>query len=123
MPATEGWSTPMARRVVVAVTVVCLPFALANAGACRKNKSKIAAAQTAFAREVKRLPTPAVVFIRYSPNHLAHASYVTNDPQLAEAPVWLVYDRGDDDARLRAVAPRRRAFLFDEATWRMVPLQ
>jgi hypothetical protein len=123
MPAIEGWSTPKARRVVVGVTVVCLPFALASAGACRANKSKIAAAQTAFAREVKRIPTPAIVFIRYSQNHVVHASYVANDPQLAKAPVWLVYDRGDDDARLRAVAPQRRAFLFDEATWRMVPLQ
>jgi hypothetical protein len=33
-----------------------------------------------------------------------------------------VYDRGAENERLMAIAPRRTAYLFDEATWTLRPL-
>jgi len=33
-----------------------------------------------------------------------------------------VYDRGADNAQLLRIAPRRKAYLFDEASWQLKPL-
>lgn len=56
----------------------------------------------------------AIVFIRYTPQHYVHESLIANDPDLAHAHVWLVYDRGAENARLAALAPDRATYLFDE---------
>jgi hypothetical protein len=65
---------------------------------------------------------PAIVFVRYDPQHNDGLSLVRNGPDAARQPVWVVYDRGADNARLLALAPRRKPYLFDEGTWTMRPL-
>jgi hypothetical protein len=73
-----------------------------------------------FARLVRQIPdTQAVVFIRYSEQHLDGLSLVRNVPDIDRARVWTAYDRGADNARLLALAPERTPYLFDEATWTM----
>ena len=58
----------------------------------------------------------AVVFVRYAPTHNANATFVRNVADLAKERVWVVYDRGDsENARLLALAPERKAYLFDES--------
>ena len=58
----------------------------------------------------------AILFVRYAPWHYVHESLVANDPDLAHARLWIVYDRGPEDATLAALAPDRATYLFDEQT-------
>jgi hypothetical protein len=64
----------------------------------------------------------AIVFVRYDPQHNDGLSLVRNGPDAARERVWVVYDRGADNARLMALAPTRKPYVFDEATWSMRPL-
>lgn len=64
----------------------------------------------------------AIVFVRYAPTHNDGLSLVRNVPDLRAAPVWIVYDRGVENAALRRVAPQRAAYLFDEGAWALTPL-
>jgi hypothetical protein len=65
-----------------------------------------------------QIPTAqrAIVFVRYMPSHYVHESLIANEPDLAHAHLWLVYDRGAENARLAALAPDRATYLFDEKT-------
>jgi hypothetical protein len=76
----------------------------------------------AFVRLVPRAPEGAIVFVRYAPTHNDGLSLVRNVPDFDDAPVWTAYDRGEENARLMAMAPERAAYLFDEATWTLRPL-
>jgi hypothetical protein len=58
----------------------------------------------------------AILFVHYAPSHYVHESLVANDPDLADARLWIVYDRGAEDAKLAALAPDRATYLFDEQT-------
>ena len=71
--------------------------------------------QRAFLASVDRIPAKrSIIFVRYSPRHDPHLSLIFNDPDLAGAPHWFVYDRGADNARLLRAAPDRVPFLYDE---------
>jgi hypothetical protein len=60
-------------------------------------------------------PGRKIVFVRYAPAHSPHYSLIANDADLASSPVWWVYDRGySENARLRALAPDRAAYVLDE---------
>jgi hypothetical protein len=67
-------------------------------------------------------PPPAVVFVRYGPRHDPHRSLVVNGPDLANAPFWIVHDRGSDNQRLLRLAPQRAPYLYDEARQKLTPL-
>jgi hypothetical protein len=115
---------PIIRRAVWIVVVLCLPFALAGVGATRVAKMRMTGSQTAFARALAEMPKPAIVFIRYAPNHLAQASLMDNDADFEHSPVWRAYDRGpEENARLRALAPNRHAFLFDQQSQWFVKIE
>lgn len=119
----EALAHPRTRRATVGLAMVCVPFALATIGRDRIEKMQMTAGQTAFEREAARLPKPAVVFVRYAPDHIVHMSLIANDGDLAHSSLWRVYDRGPvENAKLRALAPGRHAFLYDEASRRMVRL-
>ena len=60
-------------------------------------------------------PAKAIVFVRYGPEHNPHLSLLYNQPDLADAARWIVYDRGADNLRLMRTAPGRAAFLYDES--------
>jgi hypothetical protein len=64
----------------------------------------------------------AVVFVHYGRRHSALWSLVTNEPDLRSARVWLVHDRGAENARLIALASGRRPYLYDEASRSLRPL-
>jgi hypothetical protein len=63
-----------------------------------------------------------MVFIRYAPGHSPHMSLVENEPNLAQARVWRVYDRGADNICLIKLDPRRTPYLFDDEHRVLVPL-
>ena len=73
------------------------------------------AQKTRFRAEIDGLPGRSVVFVRYSASHDRDRSLIENDGDLGREKTWLVYDRGADNARLRAIAPDRTPFLYDEA--------
>ena len=64
----------------------------------------------------------AIVFVRYSRAHNDGLSLVRNVPDLAGERVWVVYDRGAENAQLMSIAPGRAAYLFDEGSWTLRPL-
>ena len=55
-----------------------------------------------------------MVFVRYALGHRMHRSLIRNPADYASAPIWTAYDRGDDNARLMAVAAGRTAYVYDE---------
>jgi hypothetical protein len=68
-------------------------------------------------------PDSAIVFVRYAPSHNDGLSLVRNVPDVRSARIWTVYDRGAENAQLRQLAPRRRAYLFDEGEWALTPME
>ena len=65
----------------------------------------------------------AIVFVRYAPWHNVHTSLIANEPDLADARLWVVYDRGAENAKLAALAPDRAAYLYDEGTRALLPIR
>ena len=65
----------------------------------------------------------AIVFVRYAPWHNVHTSLIANDPDLADARLWVVYDRGAENVKLAALAPDRAAYVYDEGTRALLPIR
>jgi hypothetical protein len=63
-----------------------------------------------------------LVFIRYARGHSPHMSLVTNEPDLASARVWTVYDRGEENVELMRLDRHRTPYLFDEQHRMLIPL-
>jgi hypothetical protein len=74
------------------------------------------AAEAALA---KLTPEKAIVFVSYPPSHNPHLGLTRNESDLASAPRWVVYDRGLQDAELRALAPDRAAYRLEAGTMRV----
>jgi 4-amino-4-deoxy-L-arabinose transferase-like glycosyltransferase len=109
--------------VIVATLVLVVPIGWRRISDARDWGTRFQAYYQKWRYVLANVPlSPAIVFVRYKPNHSAHFSLISNDPNLAEAPIWVVYDRGTDNARLLEAAPDRVAYLFDEATWTLQPL-
>ena len=64
-------------------------------------------------------PGKAIVFVSYPPSQNPHLGLTRNEPDLASARRWVVYDRGLRNAELRALAPDRAAYRLDAATMRV----
>ncbi len=64
-------------------------------------------------------PGKAIVFVSYPPSHDPHRSLTRNEADLSSALRWVVYDRGPQNAALRALAPDRVAYRLDAATMRI----
>lgn len=90
----------------------------------REYKSLSAAYHRAFRELVNSIPERrSLVFVRYSPNHGFDWNVVANEPDLEEARVWVVWDRGPDNARLSALAPDRTPYLFEESSFELKRLR
>jgi hypothetical protein len=55
----------------------------------------------------------SIVFVRYAPGH-GEERLVDNVPDLNSARTWIVHDRGPENARLCALAPGRRPYIYLE---------
>ena len=64
-------------------------------------------------------PEKAIVFVSYPSSQNPHLGLTRNEPDLASALRWIVYDRGLRNAELRAFAPDRAAYSLDAATMRV----
>jgi hypothetical protein len=114
-----------ARRVHLLLTATAtavffvLPF---RVRAARSEHLRNAAAQLYFQQQLQDVPRPSVVFVRYGPRHVSHYSLIQNPVDYDTAPVWVVYDRGRENAELLARAPGRAAYLYDEELGAITPL-
>jgi hypothetical protein len=108
---------------VLALSVLGLAVGLDEAFRTRQFEHDRRSYQRAFARIVAGIPDPrAVVFVRYKPDHSPHLSLIENPADHARARIWVVHDRGADNARLLALAPERSPYLFDEASFALYRL-
>jgi hypothetical protein len=64
----------------------------------------------------------AIVFVRYGPGHNPNMSLVHNVADPAHERLWIVYDRGAENARLMRLARDRVPYLFDEDAWTLTRL-
>ena len=114
------------RRTLMATTVVGFAGLVAAVAVTRQVKVTLAQDHSfydAFTQLVRQIPDQrAIVFVHYADKHLDGLSLIRNVPDLQRAPVWTVYDRGEDNARLLALAPDRVPYLFDEKSWTLKPM-
>jgi hypothetical protein len=116
MSPTFAWRSPRWSRAIFTGALV---LGVAGLGAAKLIHAQHTDDQRKLRRFYALLETihdrRAVVFVRYSPMHDAHTAFVRNVANLADERVWVVYDRGEtENARLLALAPERKAYLFDE---------
>jgi len=64
-------------------------------------------------------PEKAIVFVSYPPSQSPHLGLTRNEPDLASALRWVVYDRGLRNAELRALAPDRAAYRLEAVSMRV----
>jgi hypothetical protein len=112
-----------ARLAVVATVLVAMVYPAMMT--LRQVRAQIDADHAYYEAFLASLPSgsdSALVFVRYARSHNDGLSLVRNVPDLHAAPIWTVYDRGAENAQLRRVAPGRSAYLFDESSWSLRPL-
>ena len=114
------------RRLTTATLIVACAGLVAALRVTRDVKVTLAQDHSfydAFTQLVRQIPDQrAIVFVRYSDKHLDGLSLVRNVPDLQKTAVWTVYDRGEDNARLLALAPDRVPYLFDEKSWTLTAM-
>ncbi|HJU90006.1 MAG TPA: hypothetical protein VJ672_11470, partial [Gemmatimonadaceae bacterium] len=128
--ATGVWRvltrTAEASRAIPAAAALAAGAILLSAfdsSEARRNGVLTRAAQERFNQRIATIPdSGAIVFVRYAPTHDHHRSLVVNDADLERQRIWVVYDRGVDNERLRRLAPTRAAYLYDEASDALMPL-
>ena len=106
-----------------ALVLLGLGLGAHDAWATRPQIHRLGQYSRAFARAVAAVPDPkAIIFVRYDPHHNFDHALIENPPDYVHAQVWIVYDRGNDNARLLALAPDRVPYLFDETSWSLYRL-
>jgi hypothetical protein len=115
--------TPNAVLAIIASALLLMPYTTRAVPYIAGKKGDRRAYQTNFRTLLKMIPDAhSMVFIRYAHGHSPHESLVHNEPDLASARVWTVYDRGADNVRLMRLDPHRTPYLFDEESRLLVPL-
>lgn len=102
------------RAGAIVTAVVIAAFAIPTVNHWKRDSRTRSALDRQFLAEVRKLPTPAIVFVRYSPRFVSHIAVVNNHPDLDDVPVWIVHDLGARNEELRRLAPHRQSFDFDE---------
>jgi hypothetical protein len=62
---------------------------------------------------IPRLPSPGILFVRYSPRISPNPALVRNSAHLEREPMWIVHDLGSRDEELRRLAPGRATHSLD----------
>ena len=124
---SRGPTSVNARPVSAAVFVLALTACVPGAMTLRLLQRQVNSDRAYFERfdaVVGDIPDQrALVFVRYAPTHNDNLSLVRNPADYDRARIWIVHDRGADNARLLAAANDRRAYLFDERSWSLHPLE
>lgn len=106
----------VAARVALACCLaapVLVLLSVQESGAYREWRARRAADSHALIEVVRTGPGHAIYFVRYGALRSGRPGLIRNDPFLAEARDWIVYDLGSRNDELRRLAPDRAAFLVD----------
>ena len=116
---SREWRVPAPRAAIAGLLtcVLLLPTLVSYGGTVLIWLRMNTANRRQFEAHVAQLPAKRViVFVRYGPQHSPHRSLVVNRADWPAAHAWIVYDRGAENARLRALVPERKAYLYDQAS-------
>jgi hypothetical protein len=116
-------SSPRAQLVVLATILVAMAYP--TFVTLRQVRAQIVADHAYYEAFRTSLPAgsdSAIVFVRYARSHNDGLSLVRNVPDPSTERIWTVYDRGRENAELLRLAPNRKAYVFDEASWSLRPL-
>jgi len=121
LEADAGGRWPAASaNATLAIALLLLPFGVNDVRRVRAaNDFRSAFHRAAEAAMAQLPPEKAIVFVRYPPSRNPHLDLPRNEPDLASALRWIVFDRGARNAELRALAPDRAAYLLDASTMRV----
>jgi hypothetical protein len=115
--------TPGAVFAIIVSALMLAPYATRMAPHIAVEKAEGSEYHRDFRDLLKLIPDAhSMVFIRYGPSHSPHMALVTNEPDLARARVWTVYDLGAEDVKLMRLDPHRAPYLFDEQHRVLIPL-
>ena len=118
----RGPSAARAELTVLLAAPGLFLFSIADAGGYRAWRAGRAAESRALAEYMATGPDHAVYFIRYGPAREGRPGLVRNDPWLAGARSWVVYDLGARNEELLRAAPDRRGFLVDVSAHSVTPI-
>ena len=117
-------SSSRARLTLVAAMVLAMAYP--TVVTLRQVRAQIVADHGYYDSFRASLPSDAdsaIVFVRYAPSHNDGLSLVRNVPDFRSARIWTAYDRGAENAQLLRLAPRRKAYLFDEGEWALESME
>lgn len=118
-PVAGAWSPRQSLAIALLVLALLWP-ASADTRYAHRWQKVAQVYQRSFRRLLATIPDGrAIVFVRYGEHHDPNHSLIANDPDVANARFWIVYDRGKENAALAALAPDRATYLFDEKTFSM----
>jgi hypothetical protein len=110
-------STPVRTGVpLLALAAIATLNVPVTANIARLSRASAVADHTAVREIASLLTTPAILFIRYAPDHSVHRGFIENRADLGASPVWRVHDLGVRNGELLRLAPERTPYLFDEGT-------
>jgi hypothetical protein len=118
-----GWRAPRLSNLAATGALLLLPATMVVMHVVKGVLHDQHARQQEFADRVATIQAPrAVLFVRYSPAHNPHVSFVRNSADPERERVWVAYDRGPaENIRLLAHVPDRVPYLFDETSGTIRP--
>jgi hypothetical protein len=120
--ASVRWPASAA-NASLAVALLMLPLGANDVRRVRAAVDLRNAFHRAADAAIAKLPREkAIVFVSYPPFQSPHLGLTRNEPDLASALRWVVYDRGPRNAELRALAPDRAAYRLEAASMRLESL-
>ena len=113
---------PVASLAVLGGIVIAVPGTVERVLRAKQQQEDVRFVTTELARHVAAVPGRGIVFVAAGPRHRPYESFVVNEPDLDRARVWIVHDRGPDNARLLQFAADRTPYRFDPGTGTFGPL-
>jgi hypothetical protein len=106
------------KRMAASVTMLSVLIVLAGTvGVLQTRQQRLNASPMRFQRYVDgvlpRLPSPGILFVRYSPNIPQNFAIVRNSARLDREPIWIVHDLGARNDELRRLVPSRATHSLD----------
>lgn len=112
--AARASSTPRAPIALVLATLIVAAIGAPNARYWRDTRRETAIElQRDLARAIAQLPQPGILFVRYSPRIMHNPAIVRNHAHPDRAGIWVVHDRGPDNAELQRLHPDRKTHVLN----------
>lgn len=105
-------------RMAASATMLSVLIVLAGTVVVRQTRQqRLNASPMRFQRYIDgvlpRLPSPGILFVRYSPNIPLNFAIVWNSARLDREPMWIVHDLGARNNELRRMVPERATHSLD----------